>query len=167
MLIRYGCILIPDKFGTREYQIRLLGFKNIKDLLFIKACCCFKYPSSLEYPHHIDDFDRDSENVKMNCIDGFPRFKMRLSNKHNKLFETLDECAIFCKELKKDEKEYGRHLSIERLICDSGIDEEYYKECLDIIDKESFVIFMNTDFGPVYSRYKIEDVFRTLDGKLV
>lgn len=163
-IVKYGCVATRDKYSFRQFQINLLEFERIQNLIFMNPKWVYKFATPKEYPKFASDFTPGHGEYTVEQINGVVRFKTRIKNKPNKLFDSLEDCANFCKMLYLDEGEYARQESLDYLVCQSGISESYYEKCYNLLDDNTYVLFAMLDKNvPVYKLWRTEKYFRRLD----
>lgn len=162
-ILKYGCIATLDKYMFRQYQINLISFNTVKDVLFMNPKAVYKFATHREYPPYANDFIFNNGEYTVENVKGFIRFRTRIRNKSNKLFNSLEDCAKFCKMLYKDEAEYAKQEAFDYLVCYSGIPERYYKHCYELLEEHEYVKFEMIDGVPVYRCWREEDVDRYLE----
>lgn len=159
-IFKYGCVVTYDKYNFRLFHIRLMEFKSIRDVLFLRPKGCYKLKEHTMYPSSAKKFYVGE--LESTPVDGILRFKTRIRNIPNKLFDSLDECAKFCKELYIDEDTYAEQVNATLLVEMNRIDKEYYSKCLDIIFREKYVVFDCYNYIPVYTLYRREPYKRSV-----
>lgn len=167
-IVRYGCVATRDEYSFRQFQINLLEFETIKNLIFMNPKFVYKFSTLKEYPKLASEFVPGQGDYTVEQVNGMLRFRTRIKNKPNKLFDSLEDCANFCKMLYLDEGEYARLESLDYLVCQSGIPEFYYEKCYNLLDENIYVLFaMLNGKIPVYRLWRIEKNFRSLDNDAI
>lgn len=159
-IFKYICGYKIDKYESRYYQILLVEFNNVKDMINLDAEYRYKFHSHKYYPEIASDIDlKRATPVKIEHVLKFTDRNGYINNP----FDSLKECAFYHRQLVKQEKENIRKEAFTRMVNYSQIPFDLWGMCYELAknnDKIDFFMFRNRPcyrIGNGKEIYMIED----------